>query len=108
MIRGTTSTVTLDIPFKEEDVAYFEVTFFQHKEILTKSSEDTGVTVSDYKIVLDLTQDELLLFSAGESGQGYAKVQVRFVMEDGSICASDRVLVPIGEILKNGVIKHNE
>lgn len=106
MIRGTTSTVTLETPFEEEDVAYFEVTFAQERPVLTKASTDDGVSVSDYTIQLDLTQEELLRFDAGESGQGHARVQVRFLMEDGSACASDRVLVPIGEILKGGVIKY--
>lgn len=101
MIRGTTPTLTFTTPYKANEVADGYITFtMQGKVILDIETTDNNVVVLDKFIKLDLTQEQTLLFDANYK----TLAQIRLILTSGRRVASNIVNVPIGRILKEGVI----
>lgn len=106
--RGTTPTLSFQIPFDAEELELVWITFSQGqtippKEILTKTQEDENVEINDKLIRVTLTQYETLLFN--KTGQPSVDVQIRIKKTDGTAEASNIIRFPVGIILKEGVIK---
>lgn len=104
MKRGTTPTITINIPYDAVDVAACWVTFTQGgTEVMTKTLESEGVTLTDGAITIELTQTETLAFEA--SGLQQVKMQVRIKTTDGKAVASDITTFLAERILKEGIIE---
>ena len=99
MRRGTTPTITFNLPFDVSTVRNCEVYFAQNDELLvTKAMEDcvlTGTTLA-----VTLSQAETLSFDEEEK----LEVQARFVFTDGSVDATEIIKQKVKEILKDGEI----
>ena len=99
MRRGTTPTLTFNLPFSVSTIRNCEVYFAQNDElVLEKSMEDC--VLSGTTLAVTLTQEESLLFDEEEK----TEIQARFVFTDGSVDATDIVKDKIKKILKEGVI----
>ena len=99
MRRGTTPTITFNLPFDVSTVHNCEVYFAQNDELLvTKSMEDC--VLSDRTLATTLTQAETLSFDEEEK----LEVQARFVFTDGSVDATNVIKQKVKEILKDGEI----
>lgn len=102
MRRGTTPTITLNIPFAAADVSVVWITFVSDgEELFTKTLSDTGVTLEDNKITIALTQQETLGFTTGAR----VSMQIRILTADGNAVASDISTFTAEKILKDGVIE---
>lgn len=103
MIRGTTPTLTFNIPFETSIIKSCYVTIEQHpirapKIIIEKSMHE--LTVSGRTISLMLTQENTLSFK-----EGYGiLVQLRVLTNEGKALASDIYKISCEDILKDGVI----
>ena len=99
MRRGTTPTITFNLPFDVSTVRNCEVYFAQNDELLvTKSMEDC--VLSGRTLATTLTQAETLSFDEEEK----LEVQARFVFTDGSVDATNVIKQKVKEILKDGEI----
>ena len=103
MRRGTTPTLTFTTPYAGDLIADGYITFNQRgKTVVEKRLTDAGVTITDYKISVEFTQEETLAFNALPSAP--AEAQIRVIMTDGTRTASNVVDIPICRILKDGEI----
>lgn len=98
-IRGTTPTVTFNLPFNVSTLNNVEVYFSQNDELLVEKGYD-DCTMSGTTLVVPLTQDDTLLFDEDEKLQ----IQIRFLFTDGSVDATDIVKGKVGKLLKDGKI----
>lgn len=99
MIRGTTPTISFELPFDFVLVEHIWLTITQRgKEIFTKN--ETDMTVDEHNISVKLTQEETLMLNDSE----IVKIQVRVKTSAGDALASNIAIVPVEEILKDGVI----
>ncbi len=95
MRRGTTPTITIDIPYKVSEIDSGRIVFAQGCKVLEKTLTDSGVSLSNYQIELVLTQAETLRFSSGPAGQAYAKLQVKLKLADGKVVESTEDMFPV-------------
>ena len=98
MRRGTTptNTFTVDVDLRQATEMY--VTYQQNGEtVLEKTLED--VTVTETAIEIALTQEDTLAFA-----QGTVQMQIRAKFGDGAAIASNIIVAPVDQILKDGVI----
>lgn len=101
MRRGTTPTLTFTTPYEASLIDGGFLTFRQGKRtVLDISLTDQAVTIEDEAISVTLTQEQTLLFSS----EKFAQAQIRASLSSGKAVASNIVQIPIGAILKNGVI----
>lgn len=99
MRRGTTPTITFNLPFDVSTVRNCEVYFAQNDELLvTKEMEDC--VLSGQTLAVTLTQAETLSFDDDVK----LEVQARFVFTDGSVDATNIIKQKVKEILKDGEI----
>lgn len=102
MRRGTTPTLTFTTPYEASLIDGGFLTFRQGKRaVLDISLTDEAVTIEDEAISVTLTQEQTLMFS---SDDGFVQAQIRAHLVSNKAVASNIVQVPIGAILKNGVI----
>lgn len=104
MIRGTTPTFTLTVIGAEFDTSTIYVTLSQaNRKILTKTGEDLSVSTEDNKTIIDvyLTQQETLSFKPG-----IAQIQIRWIDELGTACATPIKSIDISDVLLDGVIEY--
>lgn len=101
-IRGTTPTVTFNLPFDVSTIQNCEVYFAQNDELLvTKGYNDcvlSGTTLS-----VTLKQKETLQFDDEEKLQ----MQVRFRFTDGSVDATKIIRGKVDELLSDNVISQD-
>lgn len=102
MRRGTTPTITFNLPFSVTTINNCEVYFAQNDELLL-TKEESDCVLSGSTLSVTLTQNDTLLFDDEEKLQ----VQVRFVFTDGSVDATEVVKEKVNKILKDGVINVN-
>ena len=101
MIRGTTPTLTFTTPYKAGEVADGYITFtMQGRILLDINITSDSVVILDNYIQLKLTQEQTLLFNTKYRTQ----VQLRLILSNSKRVASNIVNVPVGRILKEGVI----
>lgn len=99
MRRGTTPTITFNLPFNVSTIKNCEVYFAQSDELkVTKAYEDC--TLSGTTLSVTLSQEDTLAFSDDEK----LEMQVRFVFTNGAVDATQIVKGKIGRILKDGEI----
>lgn len=99
MRRGTTPTITFNLPFDVSTVKNVEVYFAQNDSlILEKAMADC--VLSGTTLAVTLSQAETLLLDDEEKLQ----VQARFVFTDDSVDATDIIKGKVKEILKEGEI----
>ena len=102
MRRGTTPTITFNLPFEVSTVRNVEVYFAQNDELkLTKEVADCVLTGKT--LAVTLSQAETLSFDEEEK----LEVQARFVFTDGSVDATEIIKQKVKEILKDGEIDVN-
>lgn len=81
--RGTTPTHTYTIAYSQEMIQKCSITYRQKgKNIITKRKEECQM--KDNTITVQLSQEETLLFSAGE-----ALVQIKVLLNDGRVESSE-------------------
>ena len=103
MTRGTTSQLIFTTKYLASEILRGFITFKQNnKTILDKSILADNVTISDYQITLDLSQAETLAFGAFPDLPAY--VQLRLVLSDGDVVASNIIQFNVNPILKEGPI----
>lgn len=101
MIRGTTPTLIFTTPYPSAMIKSGYITFAMRGEILLDIPiSDEGVVISDKAISVTLTQAQTLMFDV----KAKSLVQIRLVLDDDSVVASNIVPVPIEQILKDGEI----
>lgn len=98
-IRGTTPTVTFNLPFNVSTIRNCEVYFGQNDSLLITKDKDDCV-LSGTTLAVTLTQADTLLLDEEEKLQ----MQVRFVFTDGSVDATSVMRGRVGKILKDGEI----
>lgn len=99
MRRGTTPTISITVKGLSDiqiDKAY--LTLKQRGIVVEKTEAD--IEIDGDMLRATLTQEETLGFMAGAK----INVQLRVLSENGTAYASNIVTVPVGEILKDGVI----
>lgn len=105
MRRGTTPTLTFNLPFSSSQIKYCEIYFAQGDNeedadvLFTKKYEDC--TFGTKTISVKLTQEETLLFEAGDNK---AFIQIRFIFNDDSVDATNVIKTKIKNILDDDVI----
>lgn len=98
MRRGSTPVNTFDVDIDLTGATVY-VSYEQHgKVVIEKTGED--LTITEDKIVLQLSQEETLAFAPGE-----VKIQLRYVFPNGTADASNIISTTAERILKDGVIE---
>ena len=101
MRRGTTPTLTFTTEYAAADIAACYVTFEQRGAVvLEKAMGDSGITVSDNLITVNLTQEETLAMTTVDT----CKAQIRIVLTNGNAVASNIVQFCVCPVLKDGEI----
>lgn len=101
MIRGTTPTLMFTTPYTADQVTSGYITFTMRGDVvLDVPVSDDSVVISDNAISLTLTQQQTLSFQS----KATSLVQLRLVLDDGSVVASNIIKITIGDILKDGEI----
>ena len=104
IIRGTTPTVTFNLPLEVEQITNCEVYFSQAgRLLLVKHMDDCEMFDDEDVLAVTLTQAETLLFDPDIK----LEMQIRFVFEDGAVEATNIVRTRVGRILKGGEIDVN-
>lgn len=100
MIRGTTPTLEIKINgIGVSELQSVYITLSQHKNQVTKSTEDITIDEITNTLYVPLTQEDTLTLS-----RGYVYVQMRAVTKEYLAVASGIKMVSVDEILKGGVI----
>ena len=98
-IRGTTPTITFNLPFNVSVIQNCEVYFSQNDNLMITKGIDDCV-LSGNTLSVTLSQADTLMFDEDEKLQ----MQIRFVFTGGSVDATNIVKGKIGKILKDGEI----
>lgn len=99
MHRGTTPTHKFTFDFPKENIGSIYITYMQNKQVRFEKSKD-DITFEDGTVSVKLTQEETLKFTV----TGDVEIQIRFTDTSDNAYASNIVQVPVGRILKEGVI----
>lgn len=99
--RGTTPVHSFTLPddLKEVELAALYITYAQSGTVRLEKTMDE-VAVDSGVITVQLTQEDTLLFRA----KATVRIQIRLRTVAGDALASDVIEVPVGAILKDGVI----
>ena len=99
-IRGTTPTVTFNLPFNVNTIKNCEVYFGQNDtRLFTKGYNDCSMAGNT--MTVKLTQTETLQLDDNEKLQ----IQVRFRFTDDSVDATGIIKGKVGELLSDDVIR---
>ena len=99
MRRGTTPThnITTELDLTDAEVIF--LTYKQNKKKVL-DLDKSRMTITSESISVELTQEETLMFN----DQLDATAQIRARFSDERAVASNVMIIPINEILKDGVI----
>ncbi len=98
MRRGTTPTNTFTVDVDLTTAIAVFVTYKQGDRILVeKDIDDLDITAT--KVEVTLSQEDTLAFA-----QGSVRIQIRAKYGDGAAIASNIIVAPVDQILKDGVI----
>ena len=104
MYRATTPTHTFTLPIETSSCDVILVTYNQDKTKLVKRYQDgtasSGMHLDGKKIVIVLTQEETLKFL-----EGFAGVQVRLLLNDGTVRASKKFSIRVEEVNNEEVLQ---
>lgn len=96
MYRGTTPTLTFNIPFDTADITDLHIAFAQKKEVvLEKGLEDC--VLNENTITVTLTEDDTLALTQNQN----VEIQIRCAC-NGTIMASTIMTTVVNRILKEG------
>ena len=101
--RGTTPLHSFALPdeLSGVELSALYISYAQCGRVrLEKALGDAGVVASGGTITVQLTQEDTLAFS----GHSEVRIQIRLKTANGDALASNIISVPVGEILKDGVI----
>ena len=99
MRRGTTPTISITVKgLSDIQINKAYLTLKQRGTVVEKTEADMEIDGDMLQVAL--TQEETLKFMA----RAEINVQLRVLSKSGTACASNIVPVPVGEILKDGVI----
>lgn len=99
MRRGTTPTLTFELPFEVSALDVYWITISQRYENIKIDKDDSACTSSGSTITLKLTQEDTLKLIADKP----VYIQIRALMDDDAI-ASETIETTVEDILKEGVI----
>lgn len=104
MIRGTTPDYILTVKGEDLTDKAVYVTFEQSGRRLTMTGNELGIDCdgTDSAIAIRLSQQQTLSLR-----DGAAKVQVRFISEDGTAKATEIKEVTVRRVLLEGVIQYD-
>ena len=97
--RGTTPTNTFNVNVDLREARIYISYYQRGRVVVEKTGED--LTVIESQITTELTQEETLRFKAGP-----VRIQIRYVMPDGTADASNIIETTAEEILKDGEIAY--
>ena len=100
MIRGTTPTHVFTLPFDTSEVKEVLITYAQKEKVLFEKAT-ADCTLSENKVIVDLTQEETFEFDCTHSGQ----VQIRVKKTNGKVFASVVKKIDIETCLSKEVLK---
>ena len=98
MTRGTTPTLTFQLPFDADRLTKLSIAFSQDGDVVLEKDLD-DVTASKQEITLVLSEEDTLLLSSESS----LYIQLRCGLGDDRM-ASDIIKTSVGAILKEGVL----
>ena len=98
MRRGTTPTNTFTVDTDLTTAVAVFVTYRQGGQVLVEKSID-DLTITSTAVEVTLTQEDTLAFA-----QGTVQMQIRAKFGDGAAIASNIIVAPVDQILKDGVI----
>lgn len=99
MYRGTTPTLTFNLPFATAALSEAYITFAQFGASVFEKTL-TDCTAGVQALTVTLTQSDTLLLDATEK----VEIQIRGKTVDGEVIASNIMRVPVERILKDGEI----
>lgn len=99
MYRGTTPTLSFNLPFRVSDLAVLYITAKQY-DVLVLEKDLSDCTVNDTSVSFTLTQEETLKLKPNRR----ITLQVRVKTHDGTALASQKFECDVKDILKEGVI----
>ena len=101
MKRGTTPTISFKTPYKATLIEDGYITFSRKGQVFKEIEfSDDRVSIQDGFILVTFTQEDTLEFNSRAS----YSVQLRILLQGDKAVASNIISMPIGSILKNGVI----
>ena len=100
MIRGTTPTLTFELPFDVSTLSEYWITISQRYENIRIDKDSADCTSSGSVITLPLTQEDTLKLIADKP----CFIQVRALTSGGVAMASNMIQVTVDDILREGEI----
>lgn len=97
--RGTTPTNTFNVNVDLREATIF-ISYAQRGRVVVEKT-GSDLTVFENRIITSLTQEETLQFRPGD-----VRIQIRYIMHDGTADASNIIETTTEEILKDGVIRY--
>lgn len=98
MKRGTTPTLTFELPFESNQIKNLNIAFSQKKD-MKFSKEKDDCELSENQVKVKLTQSDTLSLDKGS-----VNIQMRVLTKDDNALASDIINVEVEDILKEGII----
>lgn len=104
---GSTPTNTFVVPSSIDITGYQEIQIVYNqggREIVKKSSLDNEITVSGNNLIVTLTQEDTFKFDYNKA----VRIQVRIMLSDDSVIASNHLTVNAMECLDTRVLGSQE
>lgn len=99
MIRATTPTHTIELPFGRDYIKRLLITYKQGGNIVLEKTEE-DVTFDGNVVSYDLTQEETRQFKAGMQ----VKLQIRVLSHNGKAPATRTFTLPVDDVLNDEVL----
>ena len=101
MRRGTTPTLKFSVPYTIDDISSGYITISRADTVFAEYElTDERVEIIDNAILLSLTQEDTLAYNSRVT----YSTQLRLILTNGDVVASNIVTFKVGSILKNGTI----
>ena len=101
MIRGTTPTLTFNLPFAASTIKSLYITFADRDNNIVLEKTKADCTLNAKAVTVKLTQAETLDFQSRQA----VNIQLRVLNTSGDAMASKIYTVQVDRILKEGVIE---
>lgn len=99
MVRGTTPTLSFELPFEASEATALYITISQRYENIQIEKALEDCSIDGTIVTVTLTQEETLRLIADKP----VLIQVR-VVKDNVAMASDLIKTTVADVLKDGVI----
>ncbi len=108
IIRGTTQTHYFEFPFNQTEVKNLSVVYFQNKYVKIRK-ELSDVEFDDGSLVVKLSQEDTYGFDhvgiPSIPVQSLIKIQIKILLNDGSVYVSDPIRERLYDVLEEEVIE---